>query len=474
MKPNWVLTKDERERRFRKSKAKKLKTEDDASSDQVVLTREENVLFMIPGPNQMVSKALMLQPVNIKHETMSEMPDPSIDQNLNAECAQVVEGAQSLPLLSAKASPCATAVPVSSLSSLVTDTPNGNQVGSTISLTPVSSSQRFVKLCYPSNGNSPIVTTVTPETTVTRWYMSPDSEPATPAPLDLSGDEDNQSVYSRTSGSERDEPSPVNVVGIYSEPDIKFSQEELFTLNKMVEEHDLQYRSISFGEQLIKEIIMCSMFGIPITQNAALSGYKLTVARIQKIADHLDTFKGLTTNDQTILLKENADLLVSLRGAIFFDSRKRGVNQVLVSMGVEDMESIKTMFAPLIRDREQSLKYIEYSNFNSIQKVEKSPTEQRYNFLQSKVAETIGDDTIISVLLTYIILYSPDFCSLQQHRRIEMIQEQYIRMLERYISMKSVGPSAHAHDLAATLENVTRIREMADIKKNRAFTQQQQ
>ena len=47
-------------------------------------------------------------------------------------------------------------------------------------------------------------------------------------------------------------------------------------------------------------------------------------------------------------------------------------------------------------------------------------------------------------------------------------------MLERYISMKSIGPSAHAHDLASTLENVTRIREMADIKKNRAFTQQQQ
>ena len=76
------------------------------------------------------------------------------------------------------------------------------------------------------------------------------------------------------------------------------------------------------------------MFGIPITQGAALSGYKLTVARIQKIADHLDTFKSLATNDQTSLLKENADLLVSLRGAIFFDSRKKGVNQVLVSMGV--------------------------------------------------------------------------------------------------------------------------------------------
>ena len=32
--------------------------------------------------------------------------------------------------------------------------------------------------------------------------------------------------------------------------------------------------------------------------------------------------------------QENADLLVSLRGAIFFDSKKKGVDQVLISMGI--------------------------------------------------------------------------------------------------------------------------------------------
>ena len=42
-----------------------------------------------------------------------------------------------------------------------------------------------------------------------------------------------------------------------------------------------------------------------------------------------------------------------------------------------------------MREREQSLKHIDYSNFNTVQKVEKSTTEQRYMFLQSKVAETV-------------------------------------------------------------------------------------
>ena len=37
--------------------------------------------------------------------------------------------------------------------------------------------------------------------------------------------------------------------------------------------------------------------------------------------------------------QENADLLVSMRGAIFFDSRKKGVNQVLISMGIGESSS---------------------------------------------------------------------------------------------------------------------------------------
>ena len=61
--------------------------------------------------------------------------------------------------------------------------------------------------------------------------------------------------------------------------------------------------------------------------------YRLSVERVTRIANSLDTFKTLSKFDQSSLLKENADLLVSLRGAIFFDSDKSGVEQVLLSMG---------------------------------------------------------------------------------------------------------------------------------------------
>ena len=45
----------------------------------------------------------------------------------------------------------------------------------------------------------------------------------------------------------------------------------------------------------------------------------------------------MMTQDWSWFHQENADLLVSMRGAIFFDSRKKGVNQVLISMGIGEL-----------------------------------------------------------------------------------------------------------------------------------------
>merc|ERR1719264_1699451 len=132
-----------------------------------------------------------------------------------------------------------------------------------------------------------------------------------------------------------------------------------------------------------------------------------------------------------------------MRGAIFFDSRKKGVNQVLISMGIDDMDTIKTMFTPLMK--EDRMKHIDYKTFNSIQQVNNSETE-----------------------VTYIILFSIDFCPIADRRRIECIQERYIRMLERYVYSKHPRHLA-CHTFATCLNAVTCIREMADIKKRRAM-----
>lgn len=251
-----------------------------------------------------------------------------------------------------------------------------------------------------------------------------------------------------------------------NEPEIKFTAGEQQHLEMLVQHHHERYRSVNFGEELIKEMIMCSMFGIPVSTSAAINGYRLSVERITRIAHNLEFFTDLSKTDQNNLLKENADLLVNLRGAIFFDSKKKGVDQVLISMGIDDLQTIKTMFTPLLK--ENSMKHIDYKTFNSIQTVANPAVESRYSFLQAKVAELIDGDDILTVLTTYIILFSADFCSLVDTRRVEQTQDRYLRMLQRYIYSREPRRVA-CTNFANVLGAMTFLREMADIKKSRAI-----
>jgi len=78
----------------------------------------------------------------------------------------------------------------------------------------------------------------------------------------------------------------------------------------------------------------------------------------------------------------------------------------------------------------------------------------------------LSSDDIITVLTTYIILFSVDFCDLNNKQRVEQTQEFFIRMLQRYIYSQSPRKLARLR-LANSLEMITCLREMADIKKMR-------
>eukprot|EP00092_Neocalanus_flemingeri_P002803 GFUD01003000.1.p1 GENE.GFUD01003000.1~~GFUD01003000.1.p1 ORF type:complete len:647 (-),score=129.18 GFUD01003000.1:608-2548(-) len=249
------------------------------------------------------------------------------------------------------------------------------------------------------------------------------------------------------------------------EPEIIFTEDEKHQLDNLVSDHDKVYHSVNFGEVLIKEMMMCSMFGVSVSTSAAIQGYRLQVERITRIANSLKCFTDLQKVDQVALLKENADLLVSLHGAIFFDKKKKGVDQLLSSMGIDDMGIIKQMFKPLIQTH--AMNHIDYKTFNSIQDPANKVTEERNIFLQGKVADVIMDN-ITTILLTYIILFSSDFCSLEDRKSVERNQHFYLRMLERFIYSGS-GHYRACSRMAQTLHAVTCVREMADIKKSRAI-----
>jgi len=252
---------------------------------------------------------------------------------------------------------------------------------------------------------------------------------------------------------------------MFNEPIVKLTIQEESYLQKLIESHNERYRSVSFGEEMIKELIMCSMFSIPVSTTAAINGYRLCVERVSRIAHNLEGYKVLPDEDKRALLMENADLLVSLRGAIFFDPRKKGKEQVLISMGDDDMNIIDTMFSQLMK--EDNMKHIDYKTFNSIQAVGSNPKEDRYNLIQEKVGSKLVDEAVV-ILLTCVILFSGDFCSLSRPSIVQKAQCEFTSLLQRYIYSKYPKHEA-CLEYAAIFEVFTLIREMAEIKKSRSI-----
>lgn len=254
------------------------------------------------------------------------------------------------------------------------------------------------------------------------------------------------------------------------EQDIKdnvFSVQDVESeLSNIVKEHDHVYYSVNFGEVLIKELLMCSMFGVQMSTSAALQCYKLQVEKVTRIANNLKSFTSIVKADQNALLKENADLIVSLWGAMFFDQRKKGMDQIMSSMGLKDRELIQNVFSTLMVSNE--LNHIDYNSFNTIQDPANTQTEFHHKSLQKKVADSICDHPT-SILMTYIILFSSDFVQLENKKIVEKTQFHYLKLLEHHIY--SLNAEEAPSKLAAVLHAVTCLREMADIKKSRLVNQ---
>ena len=104
---------------------------------------------------------------------------------------------------------------------------------------------------------------------------------------------------------------------------------------------------------------------------------------------------------------------------------------------LEDKGTITKMLKPL--KETHSMNHIGYTDFNSIQDQADKTIEERYSFLQEKVAETVilflnvsivsrnGFffqilDNVTKVLMTNVILFSSDFCSLADERMVERTQ----------------------------------------------------
>ena len=141
------------------------------------------------------------------------------------------------------------------------------------------------------------------------------------------------SVYSYDSDLDESDYSSENMVENHKEVQSPHIVREDNELEELVKNYDEKYLLVNFGEELIKEMILCSMFGIHMSETSMSCWYQLEVERVTKIANGLEELNNMSYSDQGTIMEENLGLLVCLQGAIFFDRRENGLDQLLSSIG---------------------------------------------------------------------------------------------------------------------------------------------
>ena len=251
-------------------------------------------------------------------------------------------------------------------------------------------------------------------------------------------------------------------------------------LQDLTNQHDQHYLSVSFGENVIKEMIMSSVYGIQFNANTALFAYNVMMQRVQRVARNFSRFNVLPLNIQDILLQQNSDFIVSLHGAAFFQFKQTGLEQILRSLSYDDHDAATSIIATMKQSYKANYddyKGINYQNFNSIQeKRENTSAEIRYNKLLAKIGSYVVCNQLFLKLLVYILLLTIDFDNAENiidkrtKAYIEKSQKELITVLEGCI-FETYSTKSAEQLFRGLLECLTDLKELCYIKKNRRLAQ---
>ena len=197
------------------------------------------------------------------------------------------------------------------------------------------------------------------------------------------------------------------------------------------------------------------------------------IQRVTRVAQSFNDFLDLPTITQTTLLKTNADMIVSLRGAVFFEIKKQGLDQILSSLGIEDLQSARDMIFATLKCQ-NTLKRIDYKTFNTIQAKSDGVVEKRYDQLLAQIGTTIAFNQNLVILFSYILLFyvgGGDYDSYEEisRERIMRIHDMLIGLLERYLFAMFDCDIARGI-FSAIMKCVDDLRELTLIKKKRQIT----
>ena len=163
-------------------------------------------------------------------------------------------------------------------------------------------------------------------------------------------------------------------------------EDDLNVVNFIVENHDMQFKSICVGEKIIKELINASVCGVPLSFDYHIALHRIWLQRIIKVAYQLPDFINLPSKLQQSLLKENINMVFTLRGATD-NMTKNTSNTFKRNLGPDDCEFAKKAIADVLKL--QTKEKLD----NNAQYIDKFPKQSsakqlaRYTFMDKEAEE---------------------------------------------------------------------------------------
>ena len=276
--------------------------------------------------------------------------------------------------------------------------------------------------------------------------------------------EDDESVLQKSDQS----------MGITKEMSMTPNLHDIQVATELSKKFDHDLCSISVGENVIRQKIMASMFGIPLSPECHVQAYRVMMQRIVKVALGYNPFISLPLNLQNILLKNNSMLIFSLR-MIFMDQRRQGMEQLTNSLSPNDCEITKKLISDIRSspDKISKLKKIDYKTKMARFGIKENNLLERHKLLETRVGERLNLTPLMMSLISYILLFSTDIDEHKVHssewRRIEKAQETLVLILQRYIYAHFSTDIAYLK-FSRIMESLVDIRELCTIINNVSIT----
>ena len=276
-------------------------------------------------------------------------------------------------------------------------------------------------------------------------------------------------VYQYTNGLHT--PNADTIVSLQTNNIISISAEDISSIVKMMKiNHNKYYRSVPFGENLVKGLMFASLNGSPLRAEKQIALFRTAFEKIVRASKHFPDFMSLPLTLQQTLLKHNGGMVVSLHAAIFggradsmqcsndlknfnwlspcaIDILKSLVSSILAS---HDDNCI----TPLLPD----ITHLAY--FNDID------VKQRHQLLEARVKTKIKFEENLLIILSYVLLFCSDFTdecmNLEERRIIEKCQEKLVVLLQRYM-YSNISQAIFSVRFTDVMETLVDLRELSDI-----------